>query len=252
MKKLLILLLGVIFFYLFRSIVFASEINITSYPSSVQLLEEFKVNISFLSLDPNSSYYIKAIGGDDLYDVQTYSDKTSSYLSWNAPWGNFPEFSTNEIGSSSVEIKSRFKEGTNLGSNQLKIRIRKIDTSDNIDSDNVNIDVTVAPTSMPTSTPTLIPTSTNTPTSTKTQSPTNTPTVKPTVKAVNSPTSTPKLLSENTETPGQILGEEKSEESSKSSILVSGAKISLVLGLLFSGVAIIIFTQKIQNFQKKQ
>lgn len=119
--------------------------------------------------------------------------------------------------------------------------------------------------SPPTPSPTNTPIPSNTPTPTKTPTPTSvpsatkTPTPKPTVKIVNTPTSTPKLLAKEQGITGQVLGQQENTNTSSSSKdtngktgqnLISGAKISLVLGLLFCGIAIMIFTQRFQETGK--
>lgn len=116
---------------------------------------------------------------------------------------------------------------------------------------------TPTPTDEPT--PTEVPIPTKTPTPTSVPSATKTPTPKPTTKIVNTPTSTPKLVSQNQGTMGQVLGQQEATSSSSSSgntkeltqpSLITGAKISLILGLLFCGTAVIVFTQRVQNLKK--
>ncbi|MBI2029700.1 hypothetical protein HYT02_04745 [Candidatus Gottesmanbacteria bacterium] len=111
----------------------------------------------------------------------------------------------------------------------------------------------------PCPTPSPTPVSTNTPIPTPTKSPTNTPTPQPTKSPTPSPTKsvTPTKSPTPTPTPTQetklVLGETISITSTptvvktKSSTVAVGAKVFLILGLLFLGIAIITFTYKMQT-----
>lgn len=115
----------------------------------------------------------------------------------------------------------------------------------------------------PCPTPSPTPVSTNTPTPTPTKTPTNTPTSQPTksptpsptksVTPTKTPTPTPTQIQENSEL---VLGEAVSitptptTVKTKSSTVAVGAKMFLILGLLFLGIAIITFTYKMQTLPK--
>ncbi len=176
---------------------------VTSYPSAVVVGDSFDVTFESSGLDTVTSYYVKALGGDSFNEVDTWSDKTSSWLQQNATWSDMPEFTTNNQGSASATLRARF-ENTSSGNKEFKIRIRKVCSSNNQDSSTVLISVTAAtPTPSPTPSPTSAPTSVPTPTSTPSASPTKTPTPKP------SPTKTPKpspISSDQDEDVDVVLG----------------------------------------------
>ncbi len=200
-----------IFFFLYFLLVSqttaASQLEITSFPSSTVAGEEFNVTFLASSLETDANYYAKALGGESFYSVQTWSSETSSWLSWNSSWSDMPKFTANES-SMSTSIKARFKATTSAGAKEFKVRIRKITGSTNYDSDIVVISVSEpipTPTPSPTPTPTQSPSSTPTPTSTPTKIPTATP--KPTVKALV--TKKPKVISTkktSDEEDSEILG----------------------------------------------
>lgn len=264
MNKKLVIFLILLLNLIKLSPAFASEINFTSIPSEVMRLTDFEVYSTFSGLDANVNYSVKALGGADFYDVQTYNNE--KYLPWNALWDDFPKFSTDGNGSGSIIIKCRFKEDTAISSNQFIIRIRREDTTKNIDSETVSINVLPQPTETPK--PTSQPTLTETPDPTKTPTPTNapsatkTPTPKPTQKLANSPTPLNKVsptLASKDEINTNVLGEQKTIDSppssasgavSTQSTLISGAKISLILGLLFCGTAVIIFAKRVNNLKQ--
>lgn len=104
--------------------------------------------------------------------------------------------------------------------------------------------------------PTETPESTDTPTPSQTPTPTKTPTPKPTQKNTQlTPTTSIKDTS-MTPQAGEVLGATTTPVPSlvmgKSNNLISGAKIALVLGLLFCGMAVLIFTQRFQDAQTKK
>lgn len=111
------------------------------------------------------------------------------------------------------------------------------------------------PTPTPTNTPTLTNTPTPTPTITHTPTPTKTPTPKPTQKSSPTPTKPAQSVLTATQE-GEVLGTTATPMPSlimgKSSNLVSGAKIALILGLLFIGMAVLIFTQRFQELQEQK
>lgn len=161
----------------------APLVELLDYPSSIKAGDEFNTTFKAINLEGDRLYYAKAVGGDSGYDVQTWSDKTSSWESWNSTWTNLPEFTSNSEGTISATLKARFKIETSEGDKEFKVRVRDSVTNNNYDSVNVSMPVTKAdptPTDVPTSTPTNTPTST--PTNTPTPTDTSTPTPKPTKK----------------------------------------------------------------------
>lgn len=123
----------------------------------------------------------------------------------------------------------------------------------------------------PTVTPTPIPNPTDTPKPSNTPTPTKTPTPIPQTTVTPTQTAKSNLAPAKKTTPtdmimasGDILGEVNVDPTQLSSsptatptIIVkssnfNGAKIALVLGLLFCGIAIMVFTQRIQEYKKNK
>lgn len=200
MKKFWAFITAFLFLVLSVSQVLAvPTLEITSFPTSSVAGEEFIVQFSASALDPEVTYYAKGVGGDNLYDIETWSDKTSGWLNWNGPWPDMPEFTSLADGTGIFSTKVKFKNDTLPGLKDFLIRIRKVGTESNYNSSTIQISVS-APTPSPTPQPTPSPSPTPTP-SPPTPSPTKTPTPKPTVKATTA--SEPQTFS----TPnGEILG----------------------------------------------
>lgn len=160
----------------------ASAIIISSFPSSIIAGKEFEVGFRASGLDPNSSYYVKGLGGVNFTEIDTWNN---DWFQQNASWASMPSFSASD-GSPSGNIKVRFDGNTESGSKDFKIRIRKSDSeSSNIDSAIVTISVSAAPTSpTPAENPTPIPTQLPTikPTPAETLPPTKKPVAKPTTQ----------------------------------------------------------------------
>lgn len=196
MKNILGVFAALFLLFVFPRETFAIEISIDSVPTSIMAGNEFSVSFTGTSLTSNSSYFVKAMGGDSFYDVQTKNESTSAWLAWNASWTDMPSFNSNTEGTMSATIKAQFKSDISAGDKQFKIRIKRSDSSTTYDSSTVSISV-----STPTPTPTRNPTSTPTP------APTNPPTPAPTALPTPLPTKSPTPRPTATPTP-QILGSE--------------------------------------------
>lgn len=210
----------------------ASGINISSFPTSVVAGQEFEVGFSAAELDSNSNYNIKGLGGENFTEVDTWS---GDWHQQNASWVSMPLFSSVD-GSPSGTIKLRFDVNTGSGSKDLKLRIKKADSSDpNIDSNAVSISVsavTPSPTPSPTPPQTPIP-PTTTPSSTPipTKKPTPKPTIEPVGKTLSIETSEPIPLPSYS--PTSIPGPSP-DQNPKFPVF---AVILIILGLGFIGVA---------------
>lgn len=169
----------VLFFVFPPSIYATTQVSIDSFQNTIVAEQGFDVYFSATGLDSGASYYVKALGGNNFTEADTWNNNTSNWLQQNASWTNMPDFTANNEGSASATIKTRFEKEA-VGSKEFKLRIRKINVTPNIDSDVVIISVSAAspdPTSTPTESPTDTPSPTPIPTSTQT------PTPRPTVKA---------------------------------------------------------------------
>jgi len=193
--------LSAIFLFSPKVILATPTLNITEVPDSATIEESFSVEVVIISLEPKGKYFIKAIGGENWYDVKTWSDKTDEWLAWNGAWDEMPETIALDDGTSISTISAKFVDETTLGENQFKVKIVKWDeTSKPFYSNVVVINVLPAPTPTPEPEETSEPESEDTPTPTPTpETPTPTPTKKPTPKP------TPTLIPTPT---GEILGEE--------------------------------------------
>jgi len=193
-----------IFLFLPEVILASPTLDITKVPNSITVEESFSVEVAFVGLEPKEKYFIKAVGGENWYDVKTWSDKTGKWLAWNGAWAEMPETIASDDSTSISTISAKFVDKTTLGENQFKIKIVKWDkTSNPFYSKDVVIDILPAPTPTPTPEVTEEPEETPTPTSTPT----------PTIKFIPTPTKkpTPTLKPSPTSTPaGEILGEEES------------------------------------------
>jgi hypothetical protein len=190
-KKLLFLIL-IFSFFIFPKVIFAAPtISITSFPSSVTAGDEFNIEFSATGLNPSAQYSMKARGGNNLTEADTWN---SAWLNDNDVWSSMPVFTSDPEGSASATLKARFGPTTLSGQKDLVIRIRG---TTNYDSPAVSVSVTAAtPTPTPTDTPTPTPNPTSPPTTTPTSTPvkTLTPTPKPTIELVTTdPTPEPEV-----------------------------------------------------------
>ncbi len=194
---------------MFSTLVFtlALAVSVTSPHTNVVGGDEFELNANVTGFEPSSTYYIKALGGDNNYEVLTKNNE--SWLSWNSSWDSMPQFVSPEATESAtlVTVKGKFKDDSS-GTKDVKVRIRKVDLDENYDSNLISILVTAKATPTPTATATASPSPT--PTTTATPSPSPTPTKKPTPKPTTtntstpSPSPTPVVLGEATSTPTVI------------------------------------------------
>ncbi len=252
------LFLSFLILYLFPPHVLGVTIVIKAHPQQVTVLEEFEVVADVVGLEGSTFFYAKASGGDGFSEIQTYSPKTNSFLNYSGSsgkWEDHPEFTSNASGSATLALKMRFKDGAKTGSSQLKITLRRKGADSNLPDSESPITLTVNPA------PTNTPVPSNTPTLTPTQTPTKTPTPRP-ATSTPKPTSTPQtnIVTNNSNgtilasTP-EILGESTSTAISPSPTNIqendlkvlgisTGAKVSLVVGLLFLGTAIMVFTRE--------
>jgi hypothetical protein len=216
-------------------------INISATPSltSVKGGDEFQLDVSASGLDASSTYYIKALGGEEFYEVQTLNN--SNWLSWNSSWEQMPQFVTTEATESATltSVKARFKDESN-GNKELKVRVRKTGQDENYDSTIVAMSVEAKPTASPSPTPTASPTPSPTPTKspTATPKPTPTPSKKPTPTPTPSPTEVttpnPLVLGDATSTPEPKETEKPSVSHNNPPIL----SIMMIMGgILFVAVS---------------
>lgn len=169
-----------------------TQINIPS--TNVVAGDEFKIEVIVQEIQPDDSYYAKALGGPESYDVQTLYN--SSWLSWNSSWSDMPII-TSSTATASATLTARFKPDLQGGTYNVKVRVRKSDSDTNYDSELVPMQVTTRPTPQPTATPSPTPEDTPKPSATPTKSPSPKPTPKKT------PTSSPKPTEESE---GEVLG----------------------------------------------
>lgn len=207
-KNIIILLTTILFFFFPPKTLSAEVINIVNFPTTKIAGEEFEVNFNATTLSVSSNYYMKGLGGDvgsGLTEVDTWNN---AWVQQNGSWSSMPTFSSNSEGSASAILKVRFDPSVSTNSKEFKLRIRKTDSSENIDSNLVSIAVIAAtptPTQAPTNPPTTSPTKTATPTQTATTTPKPTPTKTSTTK----PTSTPTEESSETNEPENLISDIK-------------------------------------------
>jgi len=217
------------------------QVIISISQSSVVAGNEFDINVSATGLDAASSYYIKALGGENFYDVQTFNN--SNWLSWNSSWEELPQFSTQEATeSASLTVKAKFKSDTPSGSKEVKARIRKTTNETNYDSQVLTMNIEATPTPSPTPTPTpartVSPSPTPTPSPAKTATPTPKPTRTPSPTPAVTASSTPmaQLRGEATSTPTVLGLEDEAQGESSSSVPIPA--IGLIAGgVVFMGLA---------------
>lgn len=238
-----------LFFFFTPSQVFAADelVTITTSTTSITALNEFSVSVTASSLFADTQYYFKAIGGDSNYDVQTKASD-GNWLSWNTSWSEMPTFTSDSSGQINTTITSRFRKETTGGDKSLLVRIRKVSTETNIDSNSVTIAVTALPDPTPSPSPSPTPTPTAAASPTPTTKPTVKPTSQPTIKAL--PTPVEEVFSAQTgtyQTPGYSFAQSSpsSEETPQYQGGSSGAAIVLIFaGIGFVGVALLPFIKR--------
>ncbi len=123
-----------------------SQITISTSPSSVEKLQEFNVEYS-VSLESNQQYYVKVRIGENTSSLtkgETYNETTSTWLQDNSSWTSFPTITTNASGNFNSTIKARAKDSAQEGSNKLTVRVRKVGTSTNQDSDPADLQISAS------------------------------------------------------------------------------------------------------------
>lgn len=198
--------LGLLFFLLFASPVFATPIiSITSVPGTLTIGQSFTLNASASALVANGVYYYKVRLGSDLSSLNkgqtfnSHNDAPDDWLSDGDAWGKFPQITIDAQGNWIGSVIGRPSDSASTGQNFITLRLRKIDGNTNYDSSENTVNVNPAPTSTPTNTP--IPTNTPTPTNTPSPSPTNVPTNTPTNSPAPTKTPTPTKAPTPTKTP---------------------------------------------------
>ncbi len=140
------ILIGIILLFAFPSLVFAAH-NIVNFPSEIRMNQQGTVSFSG-TFDLNSQYYAKVrLGKNNSFTkAETYNPVTSQWLSDSGEWNSFPVFTTDDSGKLSSEpfnLTWRAKDTTEVGINQLSIRIRKVGTTDNQDSSPAPVDIKI-------------------------------------------------------------------------------------------------------------
>ncbi len=210
-KKILFLLIFCLPFLFPSKALAEPSVTILSCPDTATITQQFQTEVELTNLEAGGKYFVKSVGGQDWYDIKTWNEVSSTWLSWNSAWDKMPFVNASAEGEANLSLSSMFVEGTPLGHNLYKIRVKKEDSDDYYDSPSKTISVLEAPTPTPTVTPEPTPTPTSppptatpTPTSTPTPKP-PTPTAKPTLKPTL--TSSPSLAATSE---GTILGESQS------------------------------------------
>lgn len=179
------------------SSVFSASVTIT-VPSPVTAGDEFSIQVSATALDTNSTYSLKALGGSDSSEVQTL--KNGDWLSLTSNWDLFPQVNTATESATTTTLIARFKPETASGNKDIKVRIRKSGSEDNIDSNVLSMQINARPSPSPTPTKTPSPTPSVTPITTAapstTPKPSPTPKKTPTPSPSNEPTDEPEVLGE--------------------------------------------------------
>jgi len=123
-----------------------NNIEIVDLPESVANGEKFELSVE-ISMSASSTYYIKARVGNTLSSMRnalTHNSSTKTWLSDTSAWSKLPTFSTNENGLWAGIVNVKIRESTPLGSNLILIRIRKVGTTKNLDSEAKTIEVVAA------------------------------------------------------------------------------------------------------------
>ncbi|MBU1867899.1 hypothetical protein KJ608_00340, partial [Patescibacteria group bacterium] len=110
------------------------------YPPQIVVGEGFDVSINVENFAPSVEYYVKWLLGDDaagskLYDGRTLGADGESWLAWNAAWSKMPVLTTDSIGAGAITIKVKTDDDVQLGTNYIKVRLRRIDNDKNIDTE---------------------------------------------------------------------------------------------------------------------
>ncbi len=123
--KYLTVLLSFITYLVNPTLVAADFLKVTT-PANIYLETPFEINLE-ISLQPNSSYFVKARIGKEassLRNAQTYSETKGVWLSDSVSWTSFPSFTTDANGHWVGKIKAQTSKNAEIGSNLLVIRTR--------------------------------------------------------------------------------------------------------------------------------
>jgi len=124
------------------------EMNFT-LPATVTAGEGFDVPMTVKNADPSSEYYTKAVIGESTESASlrkgyTYNSVLNKWLAWNGAWDEMPTFATDADGGASFTLKSKVKDDTSSGTYYFLVRLRKVGTDDNLDSNAQTFSVNAA------------------------------------------------------------------------------------------------------------
>jgi len=120
-----------------------NNIEIVDLPEKISLEEEFDLSVE-IAMSASSTYYIKARAGNTLSGMRnalTHNSSKKTWLSDTSAWSKFPTFSTDENGLWAGIVNVKIKESTTLGGSLILIRIRKVGTTKNLDSEVKTIEI---------------------------------------------------------------------------------------------------------------
>lgn len=252
MKKIWLILL---FLFLFKiDKIYAVTTSILNVPSEITA-DPFTI-VASVSGNISGTHFLRI----DLFKENTtnYFGQTNNGSSWyggSEGTQYFPITVTDGFWSGSLQGKVGDPSLTEYpGPGSYRMRVRRYTSSGgsgNSDEQSVGVNISV---NLPTPTPTTASSPTNTPAPTNSPIPTKIPTSKPTQKAVIT-TLPAKKPTQTSDSLGTVLGSEEEEPSpttvvKESSVVKGGAKITLVLGMLLLGVAIMVFTERLQQIKK--
>ncbi|MDP2671652.1 MAG: lamin tail domain-containing protein [bacterium] len=146
-KKLLSFFFSTILVFAFSKQALASSLPAPTVPDTVKATENFTVSFS-LSLDPNYNYYAKVRLGTETSNLkygQTYNSASDQWLTDSDAWTSFPVFTTNSAGTLSASLTAKTSSNVVLGSNLIRIAVRRTDTKTTLQSETANINVEAAP-----------------------------------------------------------------------------------------------------------
>lgn len=118
-------------------------VTIKSFPNQIETGKDFGVSFTFKDV-PSTNYYIKGlIGSDstgkDMNDGLTQSG-SGEWLNWNSSWDKFPFMQTNQAGDLEGQINLKSNE-IDYEAGYLRIRVRKENANESIDSDLVTLKI---------------------------------------------------------------------------------------------------------------
>ncbi len=126
------------------------DLGITfTLPPTVTAGEGFDVPVTVRNADPSGVYYAKAVIGESTESASlrkgyTYNSALDKWLAWNGPWEDMPTFETGTDGAALFTLKSKVAESAAAGNYYYLVRIRKVGTKDNLDSEAQTFSVNAA------------------------------------------------------------------------------------------------------------